>query len=99
MQNAIRRTCIWAVCCTPLGALAQSTTGSTLPAGLDKPKTLLTGVQSLLLGCSVVLLTIALIATGIAMMYYKKRWEDISMPVIGGIVVGCAPAIASFLIN
>ena len=99
MQNAIRWACIWAVCCTPLGVLAQATTGSTLPSGLDKPKTLLTGLQGMLLGISVVLLTIALIATGIAMMYYKKRWEDISMPVIGGIVVGCAPAIASFLIN
>lgn len=98
MQNAMRRAWVWAVCCTPFGeALAQAATS--LPAGLDKPQKLLEGVKGLLVACSVILLTIALICTGVAMMYYKKRWEDISMPVIGGIIVGIAPALASFLVS
>jgi len=94
-----RRLFVWAAVATPLGALAQTTGGTGLPAGLDKPKQIMTDVQQLCLAVGVIFISIALIGCGIGMAHYKKRWEDLAMPVMGGIVVGIAVPLAAFLVG
>jgi hypothetical protein len=97
MQGAfLKRLCIAAACSAPM-----LTFGQTAPGGLtlNKPLLVLTAIQETLLTISGVLLTIALICVGVAIMNYKKRWEDISTPVIGGLIVAVAPALAAFIIK
>lgn len=100
MVNVIRRVWVWALVSTPLGAIAQTTGGSTtsgLPGGLQKPLTVLGSVQTLLIAGGVILVTISLIGCGIAMSFYKRKWEDLQGPVLGGVVIGSAVSIATWL--
>ena len=97
MNEALRRLSVAAWVFTPLGAWAQ--TAGALPGGLNKPVQVLTQVQGILIAASVVLLTISFVGMGIAMAFYKKRWEDLQAPVLGGVIIGIARALAAWLIN
>lgn len=99
VNSTIRRVWVWAMVSTPFGAIAQTTGGAAggLPGGLQKPVQVLTTVQTMLLAAGVILVTISLIGCGIAMSFYKKRWEDLQGPVLGGIVIGSAVAVAGWL--
>jgi len=96
--NQLRKLWVWAVCCTWLGEVLAQTPAAT--GGLEsKPVRVLTELQTILLSIAGILATIAFIIFGVGMMYYKKRWEEISTPVIGALIAGSASAIASFLIK
>ena len=56
-------------------------------------------VQSILFGVAIVVFTIALMIAGFKMAYNHAKWTEVSNIVIGGILVGAAPAIAGFLVN
>lgn len=90
-----RRLWVYLVVCTPFSALAQITA----PSGLEKPKAVLTTLQTMLLGLSGILVTISLVGCGIAMAFYRKKWEDLQAPVLGGVVIGAASGIGAWLVS
>ena len=91
-----RRLWVFVVVSTPLGALAQA---AGTPGGLEKPKAVLTTLQTVLLGLSGILVSASLIGCGIAMAFYRKKWEDLQAPVLGGVVIGAASGIGSWLVS
>lgn len=100
MTDLVRRAFVWAVVCLPFGtALAQTAAPGSMPGGLDRGITVLTTIEGFLRAAAVILVTISLMGTGIAIGFYKKRWEDIAGPVIGGIVAGIAAGVASWLVR
>lgn len=97
LNDVIRKAWVLMLVYTPVAALAGA--GGGVSGGLNKATRVMTEVQVWLVGLAVILVTISLIGCAIAMAFYKKRWDDVAMPVIGGLLVGMAPGIASFLIN
>ena len=67
-------------------------------AQISKVDTVMTNVQNVLSGVAVVAFTIALIWAGFKMAFQHAKWSEISNIVIGGILVGGASGIASWLI-
>ncbi|CAG4913478.1 TrbC/VirB2 family protein [Paraburkholderia gardini] len=80
--------------------------GAVLAAGLVSPayaqlsqvNTLLTTIQTTLLGVGGVVCSISIIWTGFKMMFQHARFGDIANVFIGGLFVGCATVIAAMLI-
>lgn len=72
-----------------------------LPASaqITKVNTVMTNIQSMLVGVSVTAFTIALIWAGFKMAFQHAKWSEISNIVIGGIITGGAAGIASWLIG
>ena len=68
-------------------------------AQLAKVSTILTTIQSTLQGVGVTVFTMALIWAGYKMAFQHAKWAEISNVVIGGILVGGAAGIASFLVS
>lgn len=67
-------------------------------AQISKVDTVMTNIQNVLSGVAVVAFTIALIWAGFKMAFQHAKWSEISNIVIGGILVGGASGIASWLI-
>lgn len=67
-------------------------------AQITKVDTVMTNIQNVLSGVAVVAFTIALIWAGFKMAFQHAKWSEISNIVIGGILVGGASGIASWLI-
>lgn len=68
-------------------------------AQISKVDTVMTNVQNVLVGVAVTAFTIALLWAGFKMAFQHAKWSEISNIVIGGILVGGAGGIASWLIN
>lgn len=66
-------------------------------AQLEKVNTTLTTIQTMLVGIAVIVITIAVMWAGYKMVFQHSRWSEISNIVIGGILIGAAPAIAAWL--
>jgi type IV secretion system protein VirB2 len=67
-------------------------------AQLSQVNTLLTTIQTTLLGVGGVICSISIIWAGFRMMFQHARFGDIANVFIGGLFVGCATVIASMLI-
>ena len=67
-------------------------------AQITKVDTVMTNIQNVLSGVAVVAFTIALIWAGFKMAFQHAKWSEISNIVIGGILVGGASGISSWLI-
>jgi len=67
-------------------------------AQLSPVNTLLTTIQTTLLGVGGVVCSISIIWAGFRMMFQHARFGDIANVFIGGLFVGCATVIAGMLI-
>lgn len=67
-------------------------------AQLTQVNTLLTTIQTTLLGVGGVVCSISIIWAGFKMMFQHARFGDIANVFIGGLFVGCATVIAAMLI-
>ena len=67
-------------------------------AQLAQVNTLLTTIQTTLLGVGGVICSISIIWAGFRMMFQHARFSDVASVFIGGIFVGCATVIAGMLI-
>ena len=83
----------WTVAATT-GLLATSPAW----AQLSQVNTLLTTIQTTLLGVGGVICSISIIWAGFRMMFQHARFGDIANVFIGGLFVGCATVIAGMLI-
>lgn len=68
-------------------------------AQLSQVNTLLTTIQTTLLGVGGVICSISIIWAGFRMMFQHARFGDIANVFIGGLFVGCATVIAGMLIS
>jgi type IV secretion system protein VirB2 len=68
-------------------------------AQLTQVNTLLTTIQTTLLGVGGVVCSISIIWAGFKMMFQHARFGDIANVFIGGLFVGCATVIAGMLIS
>lgn len=68
-------------------------------AQVAKVTTTMTGVQSLLMGVSVTIFTIAFIWGGCRIAFQHAKLMDVSNIFFGGIICGGASAFAAWLIN
>lgn len=67
-------------------------------AQLSQVNTLLSTIQTTLLGVGGVVCSISIIWAGFRMMFQHARFGDIANVFIGGLFVGCATVIAAMLI-
>ena len=88
-----RLTARWATAAS-VGLLATSLAW----AQLSQVNTLLTTIQTTLLGVGGVICSISIIWAGFRMMFQHARFGDIANVFIGGLFVGCATVIAGMLI-
>lgn len=81
-------------------AVAASGLLITVPAWaqLSQVNTLLSTIQTTLLGVGGVICSISIIWAGFRMMFQHARFGDIANVFIGGLFVGCATVIAGMLI-
>ena len=84
---------------TRLATMAMLIASSPAFAQISKVDTVMTNVQNVLVGVAVTAFTIALLWAGFKMAFQHAKWSEISNIVIGGILVGGAGGIASWLIN
>ena len=68
-------------------------------AQISKVNTVMSNVQTVLVGVAVTVFTLALMWAGFKMAFQHAKWSEISNIVIGGILVGGASGIAAWLIN
>ncbi|SEA60127.1 TrbC/VirB2 family protein [Paraburkholderia sartisoli] len=80
------------------GAVFAAALVSPAYAQLSQVNTLLTTIQTTLLGVGGVVCSISIIWAGFKMMFQHARFGDIASVFIGGLFVGCATVIASMLI-
>ena len=90
--NAARSVRLTAAVCVAL--LVSSPTW----AQLSQVNTLLSTIQTTLLGVGGVICSISIIWAGFRMMFQHARFGDIANVFIGGLFVGCATVIAGMLI-
>ena len=92
--NARRRQAVLAI-----AGAALTLCASPAFAQIARVNTVMTNVQNILIGVSVVAFTIALCWAGFKMAFQHAKWSEISNIVIGGIIVGGASGIASWLLS
>jgi type IV secretion system protein VirB2 len=81
-----------------LGSVTAFLLVSPAHAQLSQVNTLLTTIQTTLLGVGGVVCSISIIWAGFKMMFQHARFGDIANVFIGGLFVGCATVIAAMLI-
>lgn len=67
-------------------------------AQISKVNSVMTNVQTTLVGVAVTIFTVAIMWAGFKMAFQHAKWTEISNIVIGGILVGGAAGIASWLL-
>ena len=82
-----------------IAGAALALTASPAFAQIARVNTVMTNVQTMLVGVSVIAFTVALIWAGFKMAFQHAKWSEISNIVIGGIIVGGAAGIAGWLLN
>ena len=84
-------------------ALTIGLLATTIPniafAQISKVNTVMSNVQTVLVGVAVTVFTLAIMWAGFKMAFQHAKWSEISNIVIGGILVGGAAGIAAWLIN
>lgn len=85
---------VWRAVATCVGPLVATPAW----AQLSQVNTLLSTIQTTLLGVGGVICSISIIWAGFRMMFQHARFGDIANVFIGGLFVGCATVIASMLI-
>jgi len=68
-------------------------------AQISKVNTVMSNVQTVLVGVAVTMFTLAIMWAGFKMAFQHAKWSEISNIVIGGILVGGAAGIAAWIIN
>lgn len=68
-------------------------------AQITKVNTVMENVQTVLTGVAVTVFTLAIIWAGFKMAFQHSKWSEVSNIVTGGILVGGAAGISSWLIN
>ena len=68
-------------------------------AQITKVNSVMANVQTVLVSVAVTLFTVAIMWAGFKMAFQQAQWSEISNLVIGGILVGGAAGIASWLLN
>lgn len=68
-------------------------------AQISKVNSVMTAVQTTLTGVSVAAFTVAIIWAGFKMAWSGAKWADVSNIVFGGILVGGASGIASWVLT
>lgn len=68
-------------------------------AQIAKVNSVLTNIQTILVGASLLIVTIAIIWAGFKMVFQHAKWSEVSNIVIGAIFIGGAGGIANWLIN
>ncbi len=79
--------------------LLLTLTASPAFAQISKVNTVMSNIQTVLVGVAVTVFTIALMWAGFKMAFQHAKWSEVSNIVIGGILVGGAAGIAAWLIN
>ena len=82
----------------PAAGIGMMLVASPAYAQLSQVNTLLTTIQTTLLGVGGVICSISIIWAGFRMMFQHARFGDIANVFIGGLFVGCATVIAGMLI-
>ena len=67
-------------------------------AQVSKVQSVFTQVNTVLMGASAVIFTLCIGWAGYKMAFQSAKWQDISNIIIGGIMVGGAAGIASWLV-
>src|ERR1035438_4275692 len=80
-------------------ALVGASAATPAFAQIARVNTVMTNIQTTLVGVSVIAFTIALIWAGFKMAFQHAKWSEISNIVIGGIIVGGAAGIAAWLLT
>lgn len=68
-------------------------------AQISKVNTVMSNVQTVLVGVAVTIVTIAIMWAGFKMIFQHAKWTEISNIVIGAIFIGGAAGMAAWLIN
>lgn len=68
-------------------------------AQLDRATTVLTNIQTLLVGIAVVVTTIAILWAGFKMLFQHHKWSEIAHIVMGALFIGGASGFAAWLIG
>ena len=68
-------------------------------AQISKVNSVMSNVQTVLVGVAVTMFTLAIMWAGFKMAFQHAKWSEISNIVIGGILVGGAAGIAAWIIN
>lgn len=81
------------------GIVIMLTAATPAFAQISKVNTVMSNIQTMLMGASLVITTIAIMWAGFKMMWQHAKWSEISNIVIGAIFVGGCSGIAGWLIN
>jgi type IV secretion system protein VirB2 len=68
-------------------------------AQISKVNTVMSNVQTVLVGVAITVVTVAIMWAGFKMIFQHAKWTEISNIVIGSIFIGGAAGIAAWLIN
>lgn len=83
-----------------LGMLPGIAFAEAAPANeFSKFDTVLNNVTSVMSKAGVAVVTIAIIWAGYKMIFQNARWADVSTVVLGSVLIGGAPSLATFLIK
>jgi type IV secretion system protein VirB2 len=100
MRDAmLERCCVVARAGRMAGFIAIAFLAPPAYAQLSQVSTLLTTIQTTLLGVGGVVCSISIIWAGFRMMFQHARFGDIAHVFMGGLFVGCATVIAAMLIS
>ncbi len=83
---------VWAVALVTLAPMARA-------GGFDRVNTVFNNINTTLIGAGVAIMTMALLWCGYKVLFRGASFEDISKPMIGGIILGAAPTLAGFLLG
>jgi type IV secretion system protein VirB2 len=85
----------------PAGAALHMTAGNIFAAGVEVQglTTVLQTISNILVGASVVVVTIAIMWAGYKVAFAHSSLQDIAKPFLGAILIGAASGIAAMIIN
>lgn len=101
MQSIPRRALVRLQCLLPLLVLASAALiGSPAHAGgFDRVTTVFDNINGILIAAGVSIMTMAILWCGYKVTFRGAGFEDISKPMLGGIILGAAPTLAGFLLG
>lgn len=67
--------------------------------GFDRVTTVFDNVNTVLIAAGVSIMTMAILWCGYKVTFRGASFDDISKPLIGGIILGAAPTLAGFLMG
>ncbi len=67
--------------------------------GFDRVTTVFDNINGILIAAGVSIMTMAILWCGYKVTFRGAGFEDISKPMLGGIILGAAPTLAGFLLG